>query len=152
DLAIDGGPDQGYGPVEEQEVDAPDMPAGGSHVRGPAVDGQAGGMTKGLQGVIVEGTAGVAPSPGGAGIDSPRGRIGGVGASSGRHRRGNHLVIGPRGMAAAVVSDESLGEGRRIAQSVAGFDFGKADLPSRCEGAVVAARVVAGDGAVTDRR
>src|SRR5262249_41730453 len=99
------------------------MPARGSHVRRPAIAPQAGGMTEGSQGVIVQSGPVVSPSPGGAGVAAPGGGVGGLGASSVGQRRGNNLVIVRRGMAAAVVADQPLGAGRRVAQAVAGFDL-----------------------------
>src|SRR5262249_60037155 len=53
--------------------------------------------------------------------------------------------------AVLAVSDQALGEGGRVAQAVAGLDRRQADRPPGREGAVVAARAVAGDGSIADR-
>src|SRR5205807_8814856 len=101
--------------------------------------------------VVVERRSVVAPSPGGAGVAAPRGGIGGCRASSGGERRGDDLVIVPPGMAALIVPDQPLGEGRGVAQAVAGLDRGEAALAAGCERTVIAPGAVAGDGAIIDR-
>src|SRR6266446_4295965 len=120
------------------------MSARRSHAGRLAIDRQARRMTFGREGVVVEGRSIVARNPGGAGIAAPRGVSRWLRTSAVAQGGENDLVIMGRWVAGLVVPHQPFGEGRRVAQAVAGLDRGEAELAAGCEGAVVAGRAVAG--------